>query len=60
MTFDELRQRIWDEKQNTIEVCIDRLEELTPFQQGIYRGEIIAYDEILNIMRGIEKWGDLE
>ncbi len=59
-TFDELRDRIWEEKHAQEGDLIERLSELSAFERGRCQGSIWAYENMLNIMRGIEKWGELE
>lgn len=59
-TFEELREHLWQAKQDTMEFLVDRLGELTPFEQGRYAGEIRGYDEVINVLRDSMKYGDVE
>ncbi len=59
-TFEELRDAIVQIKQDTLELLCEDLEELTPFRQGMYRGSIMGYDEILTVIRNAIKYGDAE
>lgn len=58
--FEQLREFLWEERLSILETLNERLEELTAFQQGRYNGEIMAYDEILGILRNVLKYGDVE
>jgi len=60
MTFDELRDRVFDEKKSCVDYCIDNMHDFSQCDLGRYQGQIMAYDNMLAIMRGIEKWGELE
>lgn len=58
--FQELREIIWAEKQDTQETIVDLLEELTPFQLGHYQGMSHGFDQVLDILRNVLKYGDDE
>lgn len=57
-TFENLREYILGEKAHTMDCFIDKLDELNEFEQGMFKGEIITYDNILNLLHGIIKYGD--
>lgn len=57
-TFEDLRTAIWESKQHATDMLIDQLEESTKFQRGWFYGEIFAYNEILDLLRNIIKYGD--
>jgi len=59
-TFEELREYLWQAKHDTMECLVDRLGELTPFEQGRYAGKIYGYDEAMDILRNSIKYGDVE
>jgi hypothetical protein len=59
-TFEQLREVIWEEKQGISEVLIDRLEELSDFELGMYKGQIMEMDHVLELLRKIIKYGDSE
>lgn len=57
-TFEELRDYIAEAKHDTMEVLVDRIDELNAFQRGMYKGEIMGYDEVLGMLRSILKYGE--
>lgn len=59
-TFEELRSHVWVMRQNTLELLYETLEESTEFQRASYHGAIYGYDEVLDALRDIIKYGDVE
>lgn len=59
-TFDELREHLWQEKNDTMEMLTDRLSELSRFEQGRLVGEIHGYQNVMDILRNSMKYGDVE
>lgn len=57
-TFEELREYIWQEKQDAADCLLDRMEELSRFQIARWKGEIDGYDNILMVLRNILKHGE--
>lgn len=57
-TFEQLREHIWQERQDCIEILIDRLGEIEEFDIGRWRGEIDAYGNMLDTLRNILKYGE--
>lgn len=57
-TFEQLREYIWEEKQSSADCLIDRIEELNTFEQGRWKGEIDAYDNLLQVLRNILEYGE--
>lgn len=57
-TFQQLREYIWEEKQSSIECFIERVSELNEFETGRWKGEIDAYDQVLHLLRNIDKYGE--
>lgn len=59
-TFEELREHLWEARQDTMECLVDRLEDLTPFEQGKYIGQAACYYKVMDILRNSMKYGDVE
>ena len=61
-TFEEFREYLWQERADTVDFMLDKMAEvpLSDYQMGAYKGEIMAYDSILMVLRGIIKYGDEE
>lgn len=59
-TFEELRTRIWEERQYMLEHIAENLEESTEFMRGQWSGEIVAYDCMLDTLRNSLKYGEPE
>jgi hypothetical protein len=57
-TFEELYECLGREKALRLENLCERLADLTEFERGECRGEILAYEEIMSILRDIIKYGD--
>lgn len=50
--IEELRKELWDDRNDYLEMMVDRIDEdTTPFQLGRYRGYIDAMDEVLMSIR---------
>ena len=56
--FEDLREHIWQGRQGVLELLCERLEELDEFNRGLYKGEVLVYDEMLELLRRIVKYGD--
>lgn len=56
-TFEELRDHLLEEKYFVSDSLLENLEELTEFQRGRYRGELDAYQDIIDTLRNILKYG---
>ncbi len=56
--FEELQEYIWDEKQISMENAINKLPDSNEFQRGAYYGELYAYQNILDVLRNVLKYGD--
>ena len=60
-TFDELREQVWEEKRDTIEMFVDRIDDETTMQDvHRFKGEIMAFDSVLQMLRNIIKYGDCD
>ena len=60
-TFDEFRDQVWEEKRDTIEMFVDRIDdETTMADVNRFKGEMIAYDSVLQMLRNIIKYGDCD
>lgn len=60
MTLEKFRDWVWEEKAMTGDVLVERLHELTPFEQGQYVGEIMGYQCVLDQLRNILKYEIIE
>lgn len=58
--FDEFREWVWQEKQDCMEMLVDRCPEMDNFMRGQYYGEIQGYVNVLDCLRSILKYGDAE
>ena len=56
--FEQLREYIWESRQDTYQWLIQNLEDLSPFHLGRYQGTIIAYELMLDTLRDILKYGE--
>lgn len=56
--FQSLREHVNEERLDTLESLGQRIEELTEFQRGSYHGELMAYDNMLSLLRDILKYGE--
>lgn len=56
--FEDLREHIWEERYGSMESLANSIEELTEFQRGSYHGEIMAYENLLSVLRDILKYGE--
>lgn len=59
-TFEQLSSHIWDERQHWLETIPERLEESTEFNRGTWLGILMAYDEVLSVLRTSLKYGEPE
>jgi hypothetical protein len=57
-TFEELRSHIWDERQGILEHIAENMEESTAFTRGKWSGHILAYEDILSVLRNSLKYGE--
>ena len=56
-TIEELREELWDDRNDYLEMMVDRIDEdTTPFQLGRYRGYVDAMDEVLMSLRNAIKY----
>ncbi len=55
-TLQDLREKLYDELEDVKDRLIDNLGELTPFEQGEYRGRIIALEGVCDEIRGALKY----
>ncbi len=60
--FEELREYFWQERADAVDCMLDKMtdEPLTEYQMGTYKGEIAAYDSMLQVLRNIIKYGENE
>lgn len=59
-TFEELRDYLWEERQDLAESLIDTLDETTEFDRGNFHGQYIAYSSFIRLLRDILKYGDAD
>ena len=59
-TLQDLRDKLYDDINDLKDDLIDKLEELTPFQQGVIKGRIDALDCVVSDIRGVLKYHDCE
>lgn len=57
-TFEELYDYISEEKYDCMESFVDRVDELNEFQRGMYKGEIMGYDQVIGLLKTILKFGE--
>ena len=57
-TFEDLREFIWEAKQDAHEALIEQMFELPPHGLGAFKGEIECYDSLLDVLREIIKHQD--
>jgi len=58
-TFQELSDYLWQEKTDLMELCFENLQNLSDFDRGEYKGQAIAFDEILQLLRHSIKYEEL-
>lgn len=56
--LEELRDELWEDRQNIYELLADHLEELTSFQLGRHQGEINALTNVIELLRYTIKYID--
>lgn len=60
-TFEELREQVWDMKDDAITSFIEHIDDETTLSDvHRLRGEVIAYDNVLYALRSVIKYGDVE
>lgn len=59
-TFEELREWVYREKEDCLEAFIDDCPDMDNFTRGRYYGEIQGYNNLMECLRSILKYGDVD
>lgn len=59
-TLADLKDSLYEDKEHAQYMLIEELEDLTPFMQGYYKGQIRVFDAIIMDIRAVLKHHDCE